>query len=360
MYPILIHFLPGKAPDLTFIFPQGTKVYIIIPFYNEEKVVKEKIENCLKLKCDFKIQIYAISDNSSDKTNLILERLAKENSQVNFFNKDKRSGKNESLNIAVSKINPAESDILLFTDANTFFSSKDLISLIEKLKMGSVLVGGSMMYFDAITKSAKSEGLYWKYEEWIRRSESKRGNLIVVNGGLFVIRAKFYKKLPPYVPNDFENALRLVNSENVTFSENSIGIEQAVQIGKEEFQRKKRMANRQMNCILYLWNNLSLKIRLIVMLHKISRWYGLHLFFLQSILSFIFFFISVEIEFIKIIVTFNLVSLLLILLSLIFKKVPILSTINHGVMVHLYSFQGATNAILKKKVSYWERAESNR
>ncbi len=364
-YPLVLGLLPKRQLNKKIIFDENTVVYHIIPMYNEREVAKDKILNSLKIISPHKIVTVIVLDESDDGTEeLVFENYKQFPNQMKVINKGYRKGKNDSINKAIEFIKPKSNDILFFSDGNTMFEPDSFQFLYEKLSVGYGLVGGSMQYFDEKTESAKSEGLYWKYEEWIRRHEAKIGRCIVVNGGNFAMLSKYFKFLPTFVPNDLEAPLRLCGrGVAVGFSYESKGIELAVLDENEEMSRKKRMGNRQMNCIKYLWSELNFLTKIQIMVRKILRWSGLYLLILSLvtciILSALYSFQSYQI-----LALFAGLGLLVIFgVEVLIKlklKSKLIITLHHAVQVHVFSFSGMMSSVFGKRVSTWNKAESNR
>ena len=337
--------------------------YVIIPAYNEETVVKDKVLNTLQyLGSNGKVII--VSDASEDNTDQICRELERSHEKVEFYVNHERGGKNTCLNLAVEKINPEKDDILIFTDCNTFFDNESLPQIRKSLMEGASLAAGSMVYESMKTDSAKSEGLYWRYEEWIRRNESEKGRLIVCNGGLFGMWAEYFETLPPFVPNDFEGPLRLAGmGKRVVINPNAKGIETAINSPEEEYSRKKRMANRQMNCIMYLWDGLNSGTKFQVLFHKLFRWFGVHLFALATFFIFVIYVIS-DSPLVEVLTWLHLFVFGLIVLSWVnqYARVEkkVLPKILHAVKVHMYGASGAFGAIKGGKTAIWEKASTNR
>lgn len=361
-YPIISKYLiKSNIPDK--VRSKIGSEYVIIPAYNEESVVEEKILNTLQHLED-NGKVIVVSDASEDYTDQICSNLQQKYGKIEFYVNHDRGGKNTCLNLAVEKINPEKDDVLIFTDCNTFFDDQSLPEIRKSLMNGASLAAGSMVYESMKTDSAKSEGMYWRYEEWIRRNESKKGRLIVCNGGLFGMWGDCYEMLPPFVPNDFEGPLRLTGKgKRTVINPNAIGLESAINSPEEEYSRKKRMANRQMNCIIYLWDNLSTGTKIQVLFHKLFRWFGVHLFTLATLLVIVMFVFSSSV-FIQILTWFHFIVFSLILLSWINEQVKmdkkVLPKILHAVKVHLTGARGALEAIKGSKTAIWEKASTNR
>src|SRR6202049_1538222 len=102
-------------------------VSIIIPAYNEEKVLPQKIENLRELEFPReRLQIIFVSDGSEDGTNQILQNLKKESYECILLNE--RKGKANALNQAVAR---ATNQILVFCDASTLFEPDAIKNLVR-------------------------------------------------------------------------------------------------------------------------------------------------------------------------------------------------------------------------------------
>ncbi|CAN5194314.1 glycosyltransferase family 2 protein [soil metagenome] len=361
VYPIIIDkILPTNEKDIR---DTVGKLYIIIPAYNEENVLEKKVLNSIKFGCE-NCSVVIVSDGSTDRTNAIGEKLSTTYEKVLFYINTMRGGKNICLNLAFEKISPDKNDILIFTDCNTFFDENSINEIVRSLKDGAALVGGSMVYEKMATGSAKSEGLYWKYEEWLRKKESLKGRLIVCNGGLFGMWSNRFEELKAFVPNDFEAPLRLSGSNlYVAFNEKALGIESAINDPSEEYRRKERMANRQMNCIKTLWKRINTGTKIQVLFHKVIRWYGLHIFLISTLLLLLIKLsagnIFVDLLLLMHVLIFSLIFLSWINLYIDIDK-KILPKILHAVKVHIYGARGASKALSGNKTSIWEKASTNR
>lgn len=364
-YPSYLAFRKSRFPVSKNIFSSETNVYHILPMYNEESVVSRKIENSLEMKFPHPMKVVIVIDLSTDKTAVLAQEFEKKYpEQVIVVVKGERKGKNDSINLAINRVCPKDNDILFFSDSNTIFDQDSFLKMYDTLCLGYGLVGGSMKYLDEFSGTAVSEGLYWKYEEWIRRNEAKIGRCVVVNGGNLIMVARHYRTLPDYVPNDLEAPLRLCGSKvSVGFCAESEGKEQAVQGTEEEFQRKSRMAVRQMSCIRLLWTELDFKTKVQIMFRKVLRWSGFHLTFLSYLLMVLGYliydnlFIDTMFMISSCMVVFIFTLLTLYICKVRFK---INEAFFHAIMVHKSSFNGMVSSFLGQKVSVWAKAESNR
>jgi cellulose synthase/poly-beta-1,6-N-acetylglucosamine synthase-like glycosyltransferase len=206
-YTYIGYFMIVYAVSL--LFPKSTAiaydfeptVTVLITAYNEERDIKEKIENTLSL--DYpkdKLQVIVASDGSTDLTDEIVKRY--EEKGVILFRQEGRVGKTETQNNAVKR---AGGEIVLFSDATTVYQANALRLLLRHFADRTVgCVAGKLVYLDdrdsGVGKGAKS---YWNYETLIKQSESKACSLIGASGCMYAVRRAAYESMYPEACSDF-------------------------------------------------------------------------------------------------------------------------------------------------------------
>lgn len=112
------------------------KICAVIPFYNEEKTIREIIEKTL----DFVDIVICIDDGSNDNSN----NLVPVNERVIVLKNDLNRGKGYSLKRGINKSIELNSDFTLTLDAD-FQHQPELITLfIEKLNNFDIVIGNRM------------------------------------------------------------------------------------------------------------------------------------------------------------------------------------------------------------------------
>lgn len=101
---------------------------IIIPVYNEEKIIRNSLPRIFNLNLDK--EVIVVNDGSSDQTPNILRDLQKEYS-FNLINKEVNSGKGNSIKLALENI---QGDFFIVCDADLEYNPRDIITLFEKIK----------------------------------------------------------------------------------------------------------------------------------------------------------------------------------------------------------------------------------
>jgi cellulose synthase/poly-beta-1,6-N-acetylglucosamine synthase-like glycosyltransferase len=186
---------PVERADLT------PTMSVIIPAHNEEKTIEDKLLNLISV--DYpkdRLEILVGSDGSSDRTEAIAGRFAE--SGVRLVGSTKRIGKSAIQNELVKRSSGA---LLVFTDADCLLASNALRLLAQNFadrgvglatNCAAILNGNE-------TGVVASEGLYWRYERWLRLQESDRGLLAMASGSLFALRRDLWTPLDPHVGDDF-------------------------------------------------------------------------------------------------------------------------------------------------------------
>lgn len=297
-YPFLVCFLAdGIRRNNKIGAEEGERhfpsVTVLIPCFNEEKVIAEKIENTLSLDYPNELlSILVVSDGSTDRTNeIVSEYTLGDQSNVEFYEVPSRKGKTNALNLAIEGV---RSDVVVFTDANVFLDRLCVKNIVKEFIGADVGgVSGQLNYTnDRKSDTTSSAGLYWRYEEMIKKSESLIGSICGADGSIFAIRTHLYRKLPEYVLDDFCTSMGVVmQGYRFSFCENALAFEKAPEVAVEEFQRKVRISNRSINSYRYLKPTFRIGCvnSWMFISHKLLRWFS----FVFILLGFVFSSISV-------------------------------------------------------------------
>jgi len=174
-------------------------VTLVIPAYNEEKVIGDKVENALSL--DYpkeKIEILLVLDGCTDKTEEIAEKFSGGNLKI--LERKPRRGKMAALNFAVPQ---AKGEIIIFTDANSKYEKDAIRKLMRNFADGKIgCVCGELKYQNE-SMLGEGEDLYWKYEKFIKIKESRLRSLLVVNGSIYAIRKELFEPVNETLADDF-------------------------------------------------------------------------------------------------------------------------------------------------------------
>jgi glycosyltransferase involved in cell wall biosynthesis len=183
---------------------------VIIPANNEEAMIQKKLENLLAQNYPSeKMKIFVGDDGSTDGTPAICRSF--EPLGVYYFRSETRRGKSALQNELVAR---ARGEILVFTDADCLLPLNALSVIAQNFasKEVALVTNCATILNPDETGIVKSEGIYWKYEKWLRDEESARGLLAMASGSLFAMRRSLWKRLDPNVGDDFALPLRVAKA----------------------------------------------------------------------------------------------------------------------------------------------------
>jgi len=262
------------------------RVTMIVCAYNEEKNLPAKIQNCRNI--DYpaeKLSFLFGSDGSDDKTWTILQSI--QDPRFRVVEGRHRRGKVGMLN-ALTRI--VHSDLIVFSDANTMYESTAIRRLVEPFsdpKVGCVIGKQILFAPDHDPLACKTEGVYWRYENWIKEKESLLGAVAGVNGSIFAIRRHLYEKMPRQtITEDQVLGLKIMSKGyKGIFEHRAIGWEPLSTLADELRRRIRISAGNFQSLFLVprVLSPLSGWIHFAFVSHKLIRW--LVPFFLLAMLS---------------------------------------------------------------------------
>ncbi len=241
LYPIFLFLLSltaGKKVRKGFSEPF---VSVILSVFNEEKMIREKIENLLSL--DYprdQFEILIGSDGASDRTDEIISDFRMP--QVRFFRFVSNFGKPNVLRALVEE---AKGPVIVFTDARQAFDSKAVRALVENFHDGAVGCVSGELCFPAAGAQSTGKGMdrYWSYEKFLRQKESEIGSMLGATGAIYAIRKDLFPDLPKNIlVDDMYIPLSIVRrGYRAVFEREARAYEKRLsQSGGEEMTRKVR------------------------------------------------------------------------------------------------------------------------
>ncbi|HEX3617157.1 MAG TPA: glycosyltransferase [Solirubrobacteraceae bacterium] len=212
-------------------------VSAIVAAYNEQDVIAQRIANLRSL--DYpaeRVQVIVASDGSSDET-VVRARAAGADVVLEL----PRGGKIRAQDAAVER---AGGELLVFSDANAIWDRDALARLVSAFadpKIGYVC--GDVSFLD--TGGSNQEGLYWRYEMWLRRMESALHSVTSGNGAIYATRRVAYLKVDPLAGHDLSFPFNMVKRGwRAVYVTEARATEKMAPSIEGEFARKRRMARR--------------------------------------------------------------------------------------------------------------------
>ena len=282
LYPFLMILFFSKKKKINTNYKKNDSelpsVAFLIAAYNEEKVIKEKLESVFNTNYPKnKLKVYVGSDASNDGTNELLHELKNTYPNLEIVIFKQRSGK---INIINHLQSLSEEEILIMTDANVMFKSESLFELIKNFKDEHVGIVAS----NIVKVSQNNDGIsyqekvYLSLENKIKAAESNAFNLIMgAEGGCYAIRNNLFSKVPSkFIVDDFFITIQvLLKGKKVLFNNEAICTEDVDSAIKGEYRRKVRISSGNFQN-LFFFKRLLYKfwkpIGFAFWSHKVLRW----------------------------------------------------------------------------------------
>jgi len=265
-------------------------VSVVIAVCNEEKNIAGRLQNILSQEYPLnKLEVIVVSDGSSDRTVEILLQMGCHNLQV--IDLPANQGKAFALNEGVAR---AQGEIIVFADARQEFRADAIKRLVANFADETVgCVSGELHFLkDADSKIEAEIGAYWRYEKFIRRSESASGSVVGATGCIYAIRRELYRQLP--IGTILDDVLTPMNiarmGRRVIFDAQAVAYDIISKNASQEWRRKVRTlaGNWQLLSlspwIMFPWEN-PLWLRYVT--HKLLRLlvpFGMAMLFVVSLL----------------------------------------------------------------------------
>lgn len=279
-YGILLYVLVrikrlGKPGSNASIGNFEPAISFIVPSYNEADCIAEKVRNSLAL--DYpaaKLKIIVITDGSDDGT----PDIVRDFEGVILLHQTRREGKAAAENRAMKYV---DTPIVVFSDANTYLPPDTLRNLVKHY--ADPAVGGvagekriAQKNRDAI--AAAGEGLYWKYESFLKRLDSELFTVVGAAGELFSFRRELFTDFEPdIILDDFILSLRIAGrGYKVVYEPSAYAVEKASASITEELKRKIRNSAGAWQALIRLGTLLNPFPRFVLTFqyvsHKVLRW----------------------------------------------------------------------------------------
>jgi biofilm PGA synthesis N-glycosyltransferase PgaC len=172
-------------------------VSVVVAARNEAVRLPGRVQNLLDQDYPGPMEIIVVSGGSTDDTPQVLARFGDDVRLIEIA----ESGKPRALNAGVAA---ATSDIIVFADARQRFAAdavRQLVSNFDDPSVGGVtgeliLAPGRGSDPDA-SSIGEGVGLYWNYEKWLRRRESRIASTLGATGAIYALRRSLWRPLPP-------------------------------------------------------------------------------------------------------------------------------------------------------------------
>jgi glycosyltransferase involved in cell wall biosynthesis len=209
-------------------------VSVVVAAYAEEAVIAGKVANTLAL--DYpreRLEIVVACDGSPDATPALARAAG-----ADLVLELPRGGKIRAQDAAVAR---ARGEIVAFSDANAVWEPDALRRLVEPFADPRVGYACGQVRF-VNEEGTNEEGLYWRYEMWLRAMESRLASVTGGNGAIYATRKEDYLVVDPVMGHDLSFPFNMVKrGRRAVYASAARATEKMVPTIEGEFARKRRM-----------------------------------------------------------------------------------------------------------------------
>jgi glycosyltransferase involved in cell wall biosynthesis len=214
-------------------------VTLIVAAHDEEAVIGRRVDNLLAL--DYppeRVEIVIASDGSADRTDEVVAEIAMREPRVTLLRCERR-GKVAAQDAAVRG---ASGDILAFSDANAVWAPDALRKLVRGFADPEIAYVCGRLELEQSDGTSR-EGLYWRYELWLRENESRLAGITGGNGAIYAVRREDYGVASdPRLGHDLGFPYLLAQrGRRSVYEPEAVAIEKAPPESEHEYGRRVRM-----------------------------------------------------------------------------------------------------------------------
>ena len=276
---ILVRLRVGNRAATTAPAVGTPDVTMVVPAYNEREYLPGKLQNCLDQDYPAEhLHILFVTEGSTDGSVEYLEQQRAAIPNLTIISGTRRLGKIVAMNHAMCQI---MTPITIFTDANTHLNREAVSRLAKRFDVADVgaVTGEKRISVNGTEAAAGSgEGLYWRYESFLKKLDAQLHTIVGAAGELFAIRTALYEPVESdTLLDDFMISLRIAGrGYRVDYAPDAYALERPSHSVGEEMKRKVRIATGGFQAIqrlAYLLNVFSYGwLTFQYVSHRVLRW----------------------------------------------------------------------------------------
>jgi biofilm PGA synthesis N-glycosyltransferase PgaC len=216
-------------------------VSLVVAAHNEERSIRRRVEELQLLLSDLDcaVELIVVSDGSTDATAEIVREC--DRGDLTLVEIPKNVGKAAALNAGCEI---ASKDVLVFADARQSWAKDSLKRLLGRFSSEEVgaISGDLVIGADGDAAVLAGVGMYWRYEKWLRRNESRVHSTVGVSGCISAVRRKLFRPIPAgTVLDDLYWPMQVVmQGYRVIHEEGAVAFDKHPASARDEFRRKVR------------------------------------------------------------------------------------------------------------------------
>jgi cellulose synthase/poly-beta-1,6-N-acetylglucosamine synthase-like glycosyltransferase len=213
-------------------------VSVVVAAHNEEANIARRIDelNQLIQASGLRGEILVVSDGSTDATTSIARSCE---GPVRVLELAVRTGKAVAL---TEGCKAAANDLLVFADARQTWAPDALQRLVESFSDPAVGAVSGDLIVESAPGVLAGVGLYWRYEKWLRKAESRVHSMVSVTGAISAVRRELFRPIPPgTILDDMYWPLQVALQDfRVVHDPRAVAFDRLPERTRDEFRRKVR------------------------------------------------------------------------------------------------------------------------
>lgn len=217
-------------------------IAVVIPAFRESRVIDDKVANIYGNGYPGVLEVIVVADDESTAS-------AARKTDASVISQPVRLGKAQALNAGIEA---ARADIAVFTDANNALEPGALEALVRWFADPTIgAVAGEKR-----VEGSSGEGVYWRFESWLKRRETRTGTTIGVVGELGAVRRSVYRELPvDVVIDDLWIALDVIESGyRIVYEPRAVTRERESATLRVEWERRTRIISGVLGLFVARWH----------------------------------------------------------------------------------------------------------
>lgn len=276
-YPIVVGLAATFLPERRLEADAPPSVSVAIAAHDEGENIADRISDVFAQDASGAViaEVIVGSDGSADDMDDIVRHLATTEPRLRLLSLP-RGGQTATQN---ALFEAARAPVVVLTDAETRFEPGCLAALAGVFRDPRVgCATGQLEWRDvAATATSANEGLYWRYERFVRDLESRAGLLTAVTGALLAVRRSAWREVPPSASMDHLIPLYVRESGGlVVYVREAVATDRPISGLREQFRNRSRTATRGIHANLSMVGRISPwrrpRAALAIWSHKLLRW----------------------------------------------------------------------------------------
>jgi len=214
-------------------------VTIIMTAFNEETSVERRLSELSRLLATSGLhgEIVVVSDGSTDRTADCARRFSGD--FLHVIELSTNLGKAAALNVGCEA---ARHEILVFADVRQTWANHTLERLVENFSDPTIGAVSGDLVVESSPGVMAGVGLYWRFEKWLRRQESRVHSTVGVSGSIAAVRRELFKPIPHgTILDDVYWPIQVVmQGFRVVHDERALAFDHLPERPRDEFRRKVR------------------------------------------------------------------------------------------------------------------------